>query len=228
MSAFDPTQTSRRVVRAVGMSDDGYRGYRSLPVKWGSLHASAARSTLGASTMDRSFDLNIFTILFLTGTFLAALVAGLGGFAFGIVGAAIWLYILTPLQTATLIMGLGLVVQGYSVWKLRHALSWRRLSPLLVGTALGVPLGVFMLAHADPHYLRLGIGAVLVLFSLYGLWRPTIKPTKADAMAGDLGAGFLNGVLGGATGLAGIVTVIWCQLRGWTKDQQRAVFQPVG
>jgi uncharacterized protein len=47
-------------------------------------------------------------------------------------------------------------------------------------------------------------------------------------MVGDLGAGFLNGVLGGATGLAGIVAVIWCQLRGWAKDQQRAVFQPVG
>src|SRR5262249_3125733 len=84
------------------------------------------------------------------------------------------------------------------------------------------------LAHVDPRYLRLGIGAVLVLFSLYGLWRPAIRPIKADAMAGGLGAGFLNGVLGGATGLAGIVTVIWCQLRGWTKDQQRAVFQPVG
>jgi uncharacterized protein len=150
------------------------------------------------------------------------------GFAFGIVAAAVWLYILTPLQTATLIMGLGLVVQGYSVWKLRHALHWRRLTPILVGTALGVPLGVFTLSHADPRYLRLGIGAVLVLFSLYGLWRPTIKPIKAGAMVGDLGAGFLNGVLGGATGLAGIVAVIWCQLRGWAKDQQRAVFQPVG
>ena len=178
--------------------------------------------------MDSSLGINIFTILFLCGTFLAAIVAGLGGFAFGIVGAAVWLYILTPLQTATLIMGLGLVVQGYSVWKLRHALSWRRLAPLLIGTALGVPLGVFMLAHADPHYLRVGIGAVLVLFSLYGLSRSTISPIKRAAMAGDLGAGFLNGVLGGATGLAGIVTVIWCQLRGWTKDQQRAVFQPVG
>src|SRR6516164_2064250 len=63
------------------MSDDGYRGYRSLPVKWGSLHASAARSTLGASTMDASLGLNIFTVLFLSGTFLAAVVAGLGGFA---------------------------------------------------------------------------------------------------------------------------------------------------
>jgi uncharacterized protein len=176
--------------------------------------------------MDSSLGLNIFTLLFLSGTFLAALVAGLGGFAFGIVAAAVWLYILSPLQTATLIN--GLVVQGYSVWKLWHALSWRRLAPLLVGTALGVPLGVFMLAHGDPHYLRYGTGAVLVLFSLYGLLRPTIPPIKAAAMAGDLGAGFLNGVLGGATGLAGIVTVIWCQLRGWTKDQQRAVFQPVG
>jgi uncharacterized protein len=178
--------------------------------------------------MDSSLGLNIFTLLFLTGTFLAALVAGLGGFAFGIVAAAIWLYILSPLQTATLIMGLGLVVQGYSVWKLRHALHWRRLTPILVGTALGVPLGVFTLSHADPRYLRLGVGTVLVLFSLNGLWRPTLKPIKTGAMVGDLGAGFINGVLGGATGLAGIVAVIWCQLHGWAKDQQRAVFQPVG
>src|SRR5215471_10637411 len=154
-----------------------HRGHRSLPVKWGPLHASAARS-LGASIMDSSLGLSIFTLLFLSGTFLAALVAGLGGFAFGIVAAAVWLFILTPLQTATLIMGLGLVVQGYSVWKLRHALSWRRLAPLLVGTALGVPLGIFMLAHADPRYLRLGTGVVLILFSLYGLLRPTITPIK--------------------------------------------------
>src|SRR5215471_16089308 len=119
-----------------------HRGHRSLPVKWGSLHASAARSGLGASTMDVSLGLNIFTILFLGGTFFAALVAGLGGFAFGIVAAGIWLYILTPLQAATLIMGLGLVVQGYSVWKLRRALSWRRLVPLLLGSVFGVPLGV--------------------------------------------------------------------------------------
>jgi len=47
-------------------------------------------------------------------------------------------------------------------------------------------------------------------------------------MPAVLAAGFLNGLLGGATGFAGIVATIWCQLRGWPKDQQRAVFQPVG
>src|ERR1700694_3306595 len=35
-------------------------------------------------------------------------------------------------------------------------------------------------------------------------------------------------MLGGTTGLAGIIVVIWCGLRGWPKDVQRTVFQPVG
>jgi uncharacterized protein len=33
-------------------------------------------------------------------------------------------------------------------------------------------------------------------------------------------------VLGGATGLAGILPTIWTGLRGWPRDEQRAVFQP--
>jgi uncharacterized membrane protein YfcA len=69
---------------------------------------------------------------------------------------------------------------------------------------------------------------VLVLYSLYGLLRPAMKPFTAGGIAADAGVGFLNGVLGGATGFAGIIAAIWCQLRGWPKDQQRAVFQPVG
>jgi uncharacterized protein len=40
--------------------------------------------------------------------------------------------------------------------------------------------------------------------------------------------GFLNGILGGLTGLAGILTTVWCGIRGWPKDEQRAVFQPIG
>ena len=60
-------------------------------------------------------------VIFLIATFAGALVAGLSGFAFGLVAASIWLYILTPLQTTTLIIAFGLIVQGYMVWKLRHA-----------------------------------------------------------------------------------------------------------
>jgi len=165
--------------------------------------------------------------LFLLATFAGALVAGLSGFAFGLVVSSIWLYILTPLQTASLIIAFGLIVQGYSVWKLRRALDWHKLAPFVVGAALGVPAGVGVLIWANPAYVRMGVGAFLVLYSLYAWFRPTIAPVKSGGAAADAGVGFLNGVLGGITGLAGILVTIWCGLRGWPKDVQRTVFQPV-
>jgi uncharacterized membrane protein YfcA len=166
--------------------------------------------------------------LFLTATFAAALVAGLAGFAFGLVAAASWIYILTPLQTATLITAYGLLVQGYAVWKLRDALLWKRLWPFLVGAMFGVPVGVALLAAANPAYLRGGVGGLLILYSVYAFVRPALKPVTAGGAWADGLVGFLNGILGGLTGLAGILVTIWCGLRGWPKDQQRTVFQPVG
>ena len=165
--------------------------------------------------------------LFLLATFAGALVAGLSGFAFGLIASAIWLYILTPLQTATLIIAFGLIVQGYSVWKLRGALDWRKLWSFMAGAAFGVPVGVSVLTWANPAHVRMGVGAFLVLYSLYALLRPAIAPVKAGGALADAGIGFLNGVLGGITGLAGILVTIWCGLRGWPKDVQRTVFQPV-
>jgi uncharacterized membrane protein YfcA len=147
-----------------------------------------------------------------------------------LVAASIWLYILTPLQTATLIIVFGLIVQGYSVWKLRHALNWRKLWPFVVGAAIGVPIGVTFLTWANPQHVKAGVGVFLVLYSLYALVRPAMKPitgVTGGGAAADGGIGFLNGVLGGMTGLAGILVTIWCGLRGWPKDVQRTVFQPV-
>ena len=166
--------------------------------------------------------------IFLIATFAGALVAGLSGFAFGLVAASIWLFILTPLQTATLIIGFGLIVQGYSVWQLRHAIAWRRLWPIVAGAAIGVPIGVTVLVWANPAHVRAAIGIFLVLYSLYALLRPAMRPVVVGGAPADAGVGFLNGVLAGLTGLAGILVTIWCGLRGWPKDQQRAVFQPVG
>jgi len=165
--------------------------------------------------------------IFLIATFAGAVVAGLSGFAFGLVAASIWLYILSPLQSATLIIAFGLIVQGYSVWKLRHALDWRKLWPFIIGAAIGVPVGVAVLTWANPAYVRVGVGVFLILYSLYAWFRPALKPVTSGGPAADAGIGFLNGVLGGMTGLAGILVTIWSGLRGWPKDQQRAVFQPV-
>jgi hypothetical protein len=175
--------------------------------------------------MEAAMD-GTFLALFLISTFVGGIVTGLAGFAMGLVVSGVWLHILTPMQTAALIVGYGLLVQSYSIWKLRHALKWRVVAPFIVGGAVGVPLGALLLAYTNPGYLRIGVGVFLVLYSSYFLARPAIHTIRAG-LATDVGVGILNGLVGGLTGLAGPVITVWCQLRGWRKDEQRAIFQPV-
>jgi uncharacterized protein len=164
--------------------------------------------------------------LFLVSAFVGGVTTGLAGFAMGLVVSGVWLHILTPTQTAVLIVIYGLLVQGHGVWKFRRALNLRRVVPLVVGGAFGVPIGVWLLAHLEPAYVRHAVGALLVLYSLYGMLQPNLAPFRAAAPADTL-VGFANGVLGGLTGLTGPIVVIWCQLTGVPRDMQRAIFQPV-
>ena len=164
-------------------------------------------------------------LLFILATFLGGFVSGFSGFAMGIVVSGIWLHIITPIQTAALIAGYGLLTQGYGIAKLRHELSWQDIWPLTIGTTIGIPIGVMLLTHINPTSLRFGVGVLLVLYAIYSLVRPPIK-MKIGAPA-DIAIGISNGLLGGLTGLGGIISTISCQWRGWSRDKQRAVFQPV-
>jgi uncharacterized protein len=167
----------------------------------------------------------VFT-LFALAAFVGGFVSGFSGFAMGLVVSGVWLHIITPMQTATLIAGYGLLTQGYGIFKLRHTLDLQQAWPLALGTIIGIPIGVSTLAYLDPTYLRFGVGVLLVLYTIYGLTRPVFAPMKIGAGA-DIAIGVSNGLLGGLTGLGGVVSTISCQWRGWPKDVQRAVFQPV-
>jgi uncharacterized membrane protein YfcA len=144
----------------------------------------------------------------------------------GFLVSGIWLHVITPIQTTSLIVGYALLTQGYGVWKLRHAVRWRDVTPFVVGGTIGIPIGTVLLTYIDPAYLRAGVGLLLIVYALYGLAQPALKPVAAG-IAADTGIGFFNGILGGLTGLPGFIITVWCQLRGWNKDAQRAIFQPV-
>ncbi len=164
--------------------------------------------------------------LYLFATFLGGFTSGLTGFAAGLVVSGIWLHIITPLQTAVLIAAYGVVNQSYGIWKVRHALQWRRILPFVIGGAVGVPLGAYLVTFLNPMHVRTGVGALLIVYSVYNLARPTFTPINSNA-AIDTGIGVLNGLLGGLTGLGGVISTIWVQLGGGKKDAQRAIFQPV-
>jgi uncharacterized protein len=76
--------------------------------------------------------------------------------------------------------------------------------------------------------MRMAVGGLLVAFSLYNWFRPNAAVASRAGASADGVVGLANDVIGGATGLAGIAAVVWCNWRGWPPAEQRAVFQPVG
>src|ERR1700754_1274432 len=90
----------------------------------------------------------IFT-LFALAALAGGFVSGFSGFAMGLIVSGVWLHIITPMQTATLIAGYGLLTQGYGIFKLRHALDLRKAWPLALGTIIGIPIGVNVLAYLN-------------------------------------------------------------------------------
>jgi uncharacterized membrane protein YfcA len=168
------------------------------------------------------FDL----IAFFAATFLGAMVAGVAGFAFGLIASAIWLHVITPAQSAVLIAAFAIIIQGATLWNLRRALQVSRLVPFIVGGAIGVPLGATVLNWATPMQMRALIGLALILFSLYSLVHPNLPSVRGGRTADGI-VGVLSGLFAGGTGLAGLPVIVWATLRRWSKDEQRAVFQPV-
>ena len=75
-----------------------------------------------------------------------------------------------PIADRALIIAFGLIVQGYSVWKLRHALDWSKLWPFVIGAAIGVPIGVDDSDLGRSCSRSFGVGIFLVLYSLYALF----------------------------------------------------------
>jgi hypothetical protein len=160
------------------------------------------------------------------GAFMGGLAAGGAGFAFGIVGSAIWLHALDPLHATMLVVSGGTLIQIGTIWPLRHALDAGRLTPFLLTGLLGVPVGVALLVRTDAQILKIALGVFLAAYGFYAFVTPRLPRFLGGGRLADATVGFAGGVLGGIGGYSGVLPAIWCQLRGWPKEAARGVYQP--
>ena len=157
---------------------------------------------------------------------LAALLSSTVGFAFSaIAGSALAYFNLDPVSAVRTIVLCSCAIQFYSVWKLRASIRWRPLWPLLLSGALTIPIGVWLLARLDPSFYVAGLGLFLIGYGSIVLLRRETHVVRGGNWTGILAAAF-GGLAGGLAGLPGASVTIWCSMRGWDKQQQRAVYQP--
>ena len=157
---------------------------------------------------------------------IAALTSSIAGFAFSAICGAMLFHLLDdPVQVVQIMMICSIAGQALMVWSLRRDIDWRGLPPFLVGAAAGLPVGVYGLLHARPVLYVHIIGALLVLYAAFMIFRRPLVVRRQHPLFDGV-AGFLGGVTGGAAAFPGAFVTIWCGFKGLSKERQRGIYQP--
>jgi len=160
------------------------------------------------------------------GAFLGAFAIGAAGFAFALVASALWLHVLDPLHATLLVAACGTLLHIGLIGGMRGTIDRKRISPLIAGGLVGVPIGIVVLTRVDQHAIKIVLGLLLVAYGLYALATPRLPVIARGGRAADAAIGFVAGLMGGLGGYSGVLPTIWTQLRGWPKDAARGVYQP--
>ena len=120
-------------------------------------------SDRGAATANNSMS-GIAVAVLLFGALAGGFVSGLAGFGTALMALGIWLYVVTPDVAVQLVLICSIIAQTWTMPWIWRSIDFKLVWPFLVGGLAGVPLGILLIAYADPRLFKLGIGIVLLVF----------------------------------------------------------------
>lgn len=159
------------------------------------------------------------------GAAVGGLVQGISGFAFAMVAMSIWVWGVDPKLAAVMAVFGGFTGQIISAIRVRRGWFVHLLWPFLLGSAIGIPIGSRLLTALDPNAFKLVLGSMLVVCCGAMLATSKLPKITHGGRVADAGAGLLGGVMAPLSGFSGLAPALWCALRGYTKDEHRAVMQ---
>jgi hypothetical protein len=154
---------------------------------------------------------------------LASLVRAVFGFGDALLGMPL-LALFLPMTSATPL----LAMVGPSLGAILLVRGWRHLdlkntAALIIGTLVGIPIGLLFLKSMDNRYVSLGLALLILLFSFSGLLRPGRLCLRTGKSAPFFG--LAGGILGAAYNTNGPPVALYGALRGWTPDEFRVNLQ---
>jgi uncharacterized membrane protein YfcA len=123
---------------------------------------------------------------------------------------------LVDVQTAVMLLSVPLVLSnipqalegglvGRALWSL---------SPVFVGMAPGIWIGVAVLLHVDPAVAKIAAGAGVILVATLTLLAPKLQIRPRLVGPVGLGAGFCGGLLGGIAAASGPLVFMFLLAKG--------------
>jgi len=165
------------------------------------------------------------TITVALGAVVAGFVQGLSGFAFGLVAMSFWAWTVDPQMAAAMAVFGALTGQILAAVSMRRSFNFNRLLPFLLGGFVGIPIGVAILPLLDAQFFKAFLGLLLVIWCPIMLLAGQLPQIAVGGRFADGAVGIIGGVMGGIGGFTGTIPTLWCTLRGFNKDTQRAIIQ---
>ena len=135
-------------------------------------------------------------------TLASAMVMSLAGFGFGLVSMSFFPLFMPLIDANIMASLLAIPVILMNLIPLRRYLRLRTLLPIIVGTAVGVPVGIWGLVRLEERVLLIGLGIVILVALAVGEIAAKGKAREPSTPVA-FGAGLIGGAFGGAYSISG-------------------------
>lgn len=155
--------------------------------------------------------------------FFGVTVHSILGFGVALICVPLLIAVLGATSAAALVALFTIPLQLVVIWRYRHALTLRPIAGLILGSVVGIPVGVFLLSILSQRIILSALGIVLIGYALYSLLNLRLPEIRHPAWG--LAFGLVSGVLSGAYNTGGPPLVIYGTCRRWTSEQFKANLQ---
>ena len=154
------------------------------------------------------FDFSLFeflVILFIV--FIASIIRGFNGFGFSATCISGFSFILPAIQIVPIILILEVFISIFMIPYIWNKIDWNFVFKLLIGIAIGSPIGLFLLKYLSPETTHLYVCLIIIFFSI--LLMKGYENKKINNNQSKIFTGIISGTLNGLTTLGGMPVALF-------------------
>ncbi|MFZ5944603.1 MAG: sulfite exporter TauE/SafE family protein [Bacillota bacterium] len=153
---------------------------------------------------------------------LASGLQSITGFGFGVTAVPLFLIFLDAKTSVSLSVVISFFSVSILAHQVRESLSYNLVKNILIGAAIGIPMGVYVFYHFNLQSLKLliSIAVIIISFILFTGYRFKIKEGRAI----DICVGIISGIMTPSMGMPGPPVVLFFNNKQVEKSAFRATF----
>ena len=159
-------------------------------------------------------EIVIFVLIIL----VASILQTSTGFGFSILATPFLLLLFEPVEAIQINLILSLIISVALIVKIKKEIDFGILKRFVVGSSIGVPIGITFFLFVDINQLKLGISLIILLLTIMLLLKFRVKQTKGR----DLVIGGLSGSLTTSIGMPGPPLLLYLSGTDTQKEMLRS------